>query len=43
MLTAYAAKPERFVNGEPKRSVLPADVWINRPNLETAARSAQLL
>lgn len=37
MLIAYAAKPERFVNGEPKRDVLPADVWINRPNLETAA------
>jgi len=37
MLTAFAAKPERFVHGEPKRNVLPADVWINRPNLESAA------
>jgi putative transposase len=37
MLAAYAAKPERFVKGEPKRDALPAEVWINRPNLETAA------
>jgi putative transposase len=37
MLIAYAATPERFINGEPKRVELPKDVWINRPNLESAA------
>lgn len=28
---AYAAHPERFVNGPPTLSPLPAAVWINRP------------
>jgi putative transposase len=37
MLMAYAAKPERFINGEPKRAELPKDVWINKPDLENAA------
>jgi putative transposase len=37
MLTAYAATPERFINGEPKRLELPKDVWINKPDLESAA------
>lgn len=37
MLCAYAATPERFINGEPKRAKLPTDVWINKPNLENAA------
>jgi putative transposase len=37
MLTAYAATPERFINGEPKRVELPKDVWINKPDLESAA------
>jgi len=37
MLAAYAATPERFVNGEPKRVELPTDVWINKPDLENVA------
>lgn len=37
MLTAYASTPERFINGEPKRVELPKDVWINKPDLESAA------
>jgi putative transposase len=37
MLAAYAATPERFVKGPPKRELVPAEVWINRPNLESAA------
>lgn len=37
MLSAYAATPKRFVKGAPKREIVPAEVWINRPNLETAA------
>ena len=31
MLAAYAAHPERFVRGEPKRVQLPQAVWINPP------------
>jgi putative transposase len=30
-LTAYAAHPERFVNGPPRRESLPNAVWINPP------------
>jgi putative transposase len=37
MLGAYAATPERFINGEPKCVELPKDVWINRPDIENAA------
>jgi len=37
MLSAYAATPERFINGEPKCTELPKDVWINRPDAEVAA------
>jgi putative transposase len=37
MLDAYAATPERFINGQPKRAELPKDVWINKPDLENAA------
>lgn len=37
MLDAYAARPERFINGAPKCAELPKDVWINRPATETAA------
>jgi putative transposase len=29
---AYAAHPERFVQGEPKPPALPTEVWINRPS-----------
>jgi len=29
--TAYAARPERFVNGPPTAPALPAAVWINPP------------
>src|SRR5580658_57848 len=32
MLSAYAATPERFINGEPRCAELPQDVWINRPD-----------
>lgn len=35
-LTAYAAHPERFVQGAPRRETLPAAVWINRPVSSTA-------
>jgi putative transposase len=31
MLTAYAAHPERFPNGLPRRPTLPEAVWINPP------------
>jgi putative transposase len=37
MLAAYAATPERFINGQPKRVELPKDVWINKPDFENAA------
>jgi len=30
-LAAYAAHPERFINGAPRREQLPAAVWINPP------------
>lgn len=32
MLTAYRAKPERFIGGSPKRIALPSAVWINPPS-----------
>lgn len=31
MRTAYAAHPERFPNGPPRRATLPQAVWINPP------------
>ena len=34
---AYAANPERFVNGAPVVRSLPAEVWINRPAPEVEA------
>lgn len=37
MLAAYGAKPERFINGAPKRIVLPSAVWINPPAYDEAA------
>ena len=35
-LAAYAAHPERFVQGSPRRDPLPAAVWINPPASSTA-------
>jgi len=32
---AYAAHPERFVRGRPRRPTLPAEVWINQPQFKT--------
>lgn len=37
---AYAAHPERFVNGPPIMPTLAAAVWINQPNLTTVAAGA---
>ncbi len=38
MKAAFAANPNRFAAGEPKRSLLPSEVWINQPSHdETAA------
>jgi putative transposase len=34
-LAAYAAHPERFVNGPPQRQCLPGAVWINPPEKTT--------
>lgn len=34
-LAAYAAHPERFVNGPPRRERLPNAVWINPPEKTT--------
>lgn len=34
-LAAYAAHPERFVNGLPRRESLPSAVWINPPEKAT--------
>jgi putative transposase len=36
---AYEAHPERFVRGQPTLPVLPAEVWINKP--ETEANSTE--
>jgi putative transposase len=41
-LAAYAAHPERFVNGPPRRQSMPSAVWINppeKPTLQDAPRS----
>lgn len=32
---AYAAHPERFVNGRPEPQYVPAEAWINRPAEDT--------
>lgn len=32
---AYEAHPERFVQGQPQVATLPAEVWINRPQIKT--------
>ena len=34
---AYAAHPERFVNGAPRAPELPSAAWINRPKAVSAA------
>jgi putative transposase len=34
---AYAAHPDRFIAGAPKRAQLPAGVWINQPADDSAA------
>ena len=38
-LAAYAAHPERFVQGAPRRETLPEAVWINAPT-KTACQDA---
>ena len=43
-LAAFAAHPERFVNGPPRRESLPSAVWINppeKPTLQDAPGSTQ--
>jgi putative transposase len=35
-MTGFAAHPEPFVQGAPRRETLPAAVWINRPASSTA-------
>lgn len=37
MRAAYNARPDRFIAGEPRRSTLPASVWINQPTDDSAA------
>jgi putative transposase len=38
---AYAAHPERFVQGQPQQPTLPAEVWINQPQLKTICLPSQ--
>ena len=38
---AYQAHPERFVQGPPQPSSLPAEVWINPPQMKTIHLSNQ--
>jgi putative transposase len=40
-LAAYAQRPERFVNGPPRRECLSRAVWINRPE-NTTHQDAQI-
>ena len=35
-VSAYAAHPERFVRGPPRREILAAAVWINPPTKTTS-------
>jgi putative transposase len=37
LMTAYAAKPDRFVRRPPRPPALPTAVWINKPATEEAA------
>ena len=36
LVEAYAAHPERFVGGRPTPSQVPAEVWINQPQVDQA-------
>ena len=36
LASAYAAHPDRFVNGIPTPPLLPGPAWINRPKEEPA-------
>jgi putative transposase len=38
---AYTAHPERFVQGRPQQPTLPAEVWINQPQLKTICLPSQ--
>lgn len=40
LATAYAAHPERFVNGRPRPADLPTAVWINPPVKKPARQDA---
>jgi putative transposase len=40
--SAYAAHPERFVNGVPKPPELPSAVWINPPSKDDARKKKRL-
>ena len=40
LAAAYAAHPERFVNGQPTPPDLPQAVWINPPEKKKAAQDA---
>jgi len=40
LAAAYAAHPERFVNGRPQPADLPQAVWINPPAKKTTAQDA---
>ena len=37
LAAAYAANPERFINGAPQPATLPTAAWINKPDTEEAA------
>jgi putative transposase len=37
MRAGFAANPDRFIAGEPKRAKLPSAVWINKPNDDATA------
>jgi len=40
LAAAYAAHPERFVNGQPRPADLPTAVWINPPVKKATAQNA---
>ena len=40
LTAAYAAHPERFVNGRPHSADLPSAVWINPPVKKSTAQDA---
>ena len=40
LMAAYAAHPERFVNGRPQPADLPNAVWINPPVKKSTAQDA---